>query len=337
MTDYFTSSAQLDEHMAEVVKKYNLLYDKQRPGYRDESVKAQTWQKVADECDVGTGEAARKLFDNLKKRFLKKRLKFRKLKAGGMPPELVNAAKEEMDSYSFLNWLVPHIRMRRTKRDLNVMEMSGMMEVKREFFGSDEGGSSFDEQETFDDEGEMENASMVSSSANYIKASSALLPPSTPTPPSHDQHPTMTNGTTNGESLKRKSMEMLRVKTEGVPYKKRGYNTHISPVYGKLGHVRKEDSQLDDIDLFGKMIAAEIKHLPARDQCIAKHQIHTVLFELKMSNFSQTNSQWQSAQPVYVVSGGSMPASHRSQSRIRSGYNMEPFYPADSSLKENNE
>jgi len=42
--------------MAEVVKKYALLYDKQKNGYRDEAVKAQTWQKVANECDVGTGK-----------------------------------------------------------------------------------------------------------------------------------------------------------------------------------------------------------------------------------------------------------------------------------------
>ena len=148
----------------------------------------------------------------------------------------------------------------------------------------------------------------------------------------------MANGLSNGDSLKRKSMEMLRVKTDGIPYKKRtGYGTHVSPIYGKAGHGRKEDSLLDDIDLFGKMIAAEIKQLPARDQCIAKHQIHTVLFELKMSNFSQASSQWQSPQPVYVVSGGNMPPSHRSQSRIRSGYSMEPFYPADSSLKETND
>lgn len=55
MTDYFTSSAQLDEHMAEVVKKYPILYDKQKRGYRDENVKSQTWQRVAEECDVGTG------------------------------------------------------------------------------------------------------------------------------------------------------------------------------------------------------------------------------------------------------------------------------------------
>ena len=88
-----------------------------------------------------------------------------------MPPEVVNAAKDEMDSYAFLNWLVPHIRMRRTKRDLNVMELSGTMEVKREFYNSDEGGSeSFDEHETFDEDPEMENASMVSSSANYLKS-----------------------------------------------------------------------------------------------------------------------------------------------------------------------
>lgn len=55
MTDYFTSSAQLDEHMSEVVKKFPNLYDKQKRGYRDENMKSQTWQQVAEECDVGTG------------------------------------------------------------------------------------------------------------------------------------------------------------------------------------------------------------------------------------------------------------------------------------------
>ena len=274
-----------------------------------------------------------------------------------MPTEMVNAAKDEMDSYAFLNWLVPHIRMRRTKRDLNVMELSGMMEVKREFYGSDECGSSFDEQETFDEEGEMENASMVSSSANHIKIPGTPIPFSQqqmaiPSPTSEQHHhssapppplSTTTNGViTNGE-LKRKSNEILTVKTDGSGasvYKKARHGYYSSPNYVKGAHGRKEEiALLDDIDLFGKMIAAEIKQLPARDQCIAKHQIHTVLFELKMSHFSQASSQWQPPQPVYVVSGGGVPPpSHRShESRVRSGGYRDPYYPADSSLKESND
>ena len=282
-----------------------------------------------------------------------------------MPPEVVNAAKDEMDSYAFLNWLVPHIRMRRTKRDLNVMELSGMMEVKREFYNSDEGGSeSFDEHETFDEDPEMENASMVSSSANYLKSAppiTTILPSqhkaNTPSPT--DRTSPLTNGhvTTNGD-LKRgrpHNSSILTVKTEtnstnGVgnpPYKKKcyGYNGYASPNHPSTGgkHPKKEgDIILDDIDLFGRMIAAEIKQLPARDQCIAKHQIHTVLFELKMSNFSPSSSQWQSQHPVYVVSGNGLHPTHRSshessRSRSNGGYRHDSYYPADSSLKESND
>lgn len=316
-----------------------------------------------------SGDAARKLFDNLKKRFLKKRLKYRKLKAGNMPPELVNAAKDEMDSYAFLNWLVPHIRMRRTKRDLNVMELSGMMEVKRgDFYGSDEACSeSYDEQETFDEDPEMENASMVSSSANYLKTQSGTpiimqqppphpsQKPSTPSPTDptapYLHQPPLTNGTTttNGD-LKRKSHSILSIKTEPASYKKKCYGngTYASPptAHTRTSHGNRKEGDviLDDIDLFGRMIAAEIKQLPARDQCIAKHQIHTVLFELKMSHFSQSSSQWQqSQQPVYVVSnGGSIHPNHRpahesSRGRTQGGYRVDSYYPADSSLKESND
>ena len=283
-----------------------------------------------------------------------------------MPPELVNAAKDEMDSYAFLNWLVPHIRMRRTKRDLNVMELSGMMEVKRgggDFYGSDEACSeSYDEQETFDEDPEMENASMVSSSANYMKTSSGtplimhqhpLHKPGTPSPTDptvpYLQQPLTSGTTTTNGDLKRKSHSILSIKTEPGNYKKKCYanGTYASPptVHSRTSHGnRKEGDAIDDIDLFGRMIAAEIKQLPARDQCIAKHQIHTVLFELKMSHFSQSNSQWpQSQQPVYVVSnGGSIHPNHRpsheaSRGRSQGGYRVDSYYPADSSLKESND
>lgn len=293
------------------------------------------------------GEAARKLFDNLKKRFLKKRLKYRKLKASGMPSDIVSAAKDEMDSYSFLNWLVPHIRMRRTKRDLNNMEISGMMEVKREgteIYGSDECGSSFDE--TFDDDGEMENASMVSSTANYVTSTACYT--KSVTPVSMVAQPPVTPAVNNDNEFKRKydgSNNLAPIKSEPAIKRRHtmGFPTRNGVVKLVNRNVNSESPELsveDETDLFGKMIAAEIKAFSPRDQCIAKHQIHTVLFELKMTNFSQTpTTQWQSPHPVYVVSGSGAPQSHRYTPRSRPpGYTIDSYYPADSSIsKDGNE
>ena len=104
---------------------------------------------------------AKKLFNNLKKRYGKKRNEMRKVERSGTSTSAVAVAKEKLEQYKFLVWLQPFIQARSTKTNLpprNVAsfqkspgtpsEASEILEAgTAETFGSDK-----DDNDDYDDE-----------------------------------------------------------------------------------------------------------------------------------------------------------------------------------------
>ena len=62
-----------DEQLAESVRKYAIIYDKGRSGHKDKLAVENAWHCVAKECKISEVKVAKRLFDNLKKRFNKRR------------------------------------------------------------------------------------------------------------------------------------------------------------------------------------------------------------------------------------------------------------------------
>ena len=93
-----------DERVANEVKKYPCLYKKSDPTYKDKRVKINAWRKVEEELGHEEG-VAEKLFENLKKRYSKKRTALEKLRRSGAAREVVAKAEDELTGYDFLSFL----------------------------------------------------------------------------------------------------------------------------------------------------------------------------------------------------------------------------------------
>ena len=62
-------------------------------------------------CSLNLGEAKRR-FDNLKKRFSKKRAKYKKATRSDSGSREAKQAETELKKYDFLSWLVPYLRLK---------------------------------------------------------------------------------------------------------------------------------------------------------------------------------------------------------------------------------
>ena len=61
--------------MAEAVRQFPVLYDKSDPGHKDKNIIANAWKEVVSTCSeyVADENEAKTLFENLKKRYNKKK------------------------------------------------------------------------------------------------------------------------------------------------------------------------------------------------------------------------------------------------------------------------
>ncbi len=62
-----------DEKLSDAVREYPVLYSKSNSLHKDRNVVTNCWTKVAEACNLKTAELAKKQFENLKKRFSKRR------------------------------------------------------------------------------------------------------------------------------------------------------------------------------------------------------------------------------------------------------------------------
>ena len=102
-----------DEQLSDAVREYPVLYSKSNALHKDRTVVSNAWTKVAEVCNLETPELAKKNFENLKKRFSKRRKE--STGPSGTGRESVAEAKERLRELSFLAWLAPHVQLRQTK------------------------------------------------------------------------------------------------------------------------------------------------------------------------------------------------------------------------------
>ena len=102
-----------DEKLSEAVRAYPCIFDKADAGHKDRQVVANAWEAIANKLGKSTKEVNR-LFDNLKKRFLKRRNDLKLSKRSGTSREAKAQAQKKMDQFNFMIWLEPFIKIRAT-------------------------------------------------------------------------------------------------------------------------------------------------------------------------------------------------------------------------------
>ena len=88
-----------DERLAEAVRGYPVIYDKSHAGHKDNLQKENAWKLIVEECSIEDVKTAKRLFDNLKKRYNKRRKNLKEVDVSGTSRKKVEKAKKELDEF----------------------------------------------------------------------------------------------------------------------------------------------------------------------------------------------------------------------------------------------
>ena len=102
-----------DKVLSEAVREFPVIYDKSKSGYKDRLIISNAW-KDAKKCYLEDENLAKKLFENLKKRFNKCRKAVREINVSGTSRAVVDSANQKLAKMAYLSWLEAFVLLRNT-------------------------------------------------------------------------------------------------------------------------------------------------------------------------------------------------------------------------------
>ena len=97
-----------EERLAEEVRGYRVIYMKDHDDHKDRNIVLNAWRSIANTLEFTTIEEARSAFSRLKKKYLEKRNKLRKLKRSGAGRKQIELAEKQLKKYEFMTWINQH-------------------------------------------------------------------------------------------------------------------------------------------------------------------------------------------------------------------------------------
>ena len=131
-----TSSDGFDEKLSIAVERFPVIYDKKNKDFKDKLIVENAWKEVISEVGLESIERGKKMFENLRKRYTRRRNAAKK-GPSGTDAASVKEANEKMKDVMFLSWLEPYIKTRATKTNLKAL----VKEAANEFSSEEEEGS----------------------------------------------------------------------------------------------------------------------------------------------------------------------------------------------------
>ena len=239
------------------------------------------------------GDSAKAYFEKLKKKYNKKKntLKKARNKSGSDSHAAINAQRA-LNPYKFLSWLDDFVYVRESRT--NVFQISD--ENKEDFSESEE--ENVDEDEKSDDSDQEYNYG----DENYSEtaSTSSLLSPTISSTPLQKTAPTLqppkkrTKISENGEKPKKLSKTGKGTKNNYME------EMELNLIRDLGKSIKNDSNQLnkpDDIDLYTKSLAADLRKLSEREYAMVKNEFQGILFRYQMARFGQAQSQggnqWQ--------------------------------------------
>lgn len=192
-----------------------------------------------------------KQFEILKKRYSRKRNALRKSSASGAGSSDVSGPTRELEKYAFLAWLNPFIQLRRTKSNF---DDSSQLNSPDNLSAEDEL-----EDEHYESENEFETELKRRKVQYNTQSKKQPEKPIKKTPP---------NNQTRAE-IQNAELEIMRGMTDAI-----NKIQQPSPVLPP-----PEEESLDN--LFGKVIAGELKRFPEDVKFQVKHEINNVIYKFR--------------------------------------------------------
>ena len=220
---------------------------------------------------------ASKRFEALRKRFNRRRKQFSEASRSGSGTADVAESSQNLKEYAFLAWLQPYIKPRNTKTNLRGdADSAGNDEWDTE---SNLLENEDDIDSVFDDDNESDynprSPPVVNQVQNTGKREAAKQTEARTRP-----------------AKKLKQTEMQKSESEMV-------KTMTKVMQRKLEKPRisSAENSLSTDDLFGKLVASEIKQFPTNLKILAKHEINNVIHKFQMQACNQTFQQGFSSPP----------------------------------------
>eukprot|EP00794_Sanderia_malayensis_P007441 gene7441-8263_t len=315
-----------EEKLANLVRKYPCLYDKNDKHYRDVAVRQRAWSEVAIEMDFATDEEAEIHWVNLRTRFTRQRkaAKFfessqeKALNDGVM----TNPTTPNLDVYHLLSWLDEFVLSRKrlsntdkltAKTEQNAIDAEGNNTAPAVQIICSNSDSYNDNRRQYPNKTDLR----PDESATQVVISSHLIgTKNTPTTIAAGVADQLGYGEYHGGAEKlahspsHLEMKGLRENTPTPRFKATTVHQHTGPrtkaaLTTAASHLRHKDED----DLFGDLLASQLKNLSDHNRLQAKHQINNIMFQIQMQqlNASQYNSQ---PAPGEVANGVSRAAHH---------------------------
>lgn len=237
-----------------------------------------------------TGEASRK-WDNLKKKYNRKKNNLKKKSASGAGLADVESCIKDLKEYSFLSWLDQHSALRESKTNI-----------------ADTDNDDYDSEH---EDSEKEEDSQQEALSHSVANSNQIKPK-----PKKKAKEDLSKETIESPLMSAKN-KAKRDQAETFAWK------NIGEVFAKKNKANESKQSKDAEAIFGEMIAEELRQFKGRKKAIVRHRIQNVLFEEQMKSFDERPVSFQNAQST--VSSPSSPTEDPYQARNAYG---SPIYQA---------
>ena len=302
-------SLKFDEKLSEIVRNHPCLYDKTKKEYNDKNETRNAWEMVARELGVDegkilpfacnfyrlirtlfrclnrvlnansihiSGERAKRLFANLKKRLNKRRNDLRRAERSGTPNSAVSLAEARLVPYQFLAWLQPFIQTRTTIKTLRVVKS-----LKHPIPLTSAAPPHEEEVSVNNDVKDKEIVFSNDSDCVCLYTS-----------PNADR-------TTQTKGVKRKSPNDSDTSEETQKAKWQNNRPILDNIEVRsLQRTERviensKEEEKDSCDIFGMLVAVELKKLTNYNKMVAKQQIQNLIFQLQMNQEQKEQQQRQ--------------------------------------------
>lgn len=305
-----------DEILSEAVRKYPCLYDKGKKSHKDKLTTINAWKKVGEECQISHEEAKRS-FENLKRRFAKRRKKING-PSGSSTSEMADA-KDKYRELAYLAWLEPHTQLRSTKT--NCPAFKQVLATVDE----DEDSSSEDDKENRNDDNDevnIENVDVRSSTDDItpdimINTEEDLIFTPLTTKDSKRQKKNKTTSQYISDVTKRTKWHQKNTTVEDaqINFFKSAQKAMECPSPNPSPNPSPVVKQDSDNVIFGQYIASQLDQLPMRFQREARHEINNILYSV------QNRAEYQTDQQVF----SNIPQTSQLQAPMTPYYYQQPY------------
>lgn len=258
------------ERLSELVKMYPCLYNKQEKEFKKEEVKQRAWKEIAEEIGLENGKAAEQQWKNLKKLLSKRRMRLKEVDVSGAAAGPVNKARRALEELNYLSWLFPFVKVRTTKSNIS----SAKEDEEDEDF--DENLNNVDQNEA-DTNNECDDINEEMEATNESAAENSLQTRAVGNAEEEERDTPRLKRKLTGKVDKVSKVKVQTNKREKTDIEKE--ELKALQVINKLASAEENKGECE---IFGELIAAELKTLDQRKLFLAKHEIQNVIFKIRM-------------------------------------------------------